>query len=94
MTNQGLTLRQLLEFMDELNTKMAQHPSAKANKLLTRKEVAEILNVSLPTLHDWTKNGKITGYRIGSRVLYKTSEIFGSLIQINHAHTKGVDHGN
>ncbi len=50
--------------------------------LLTRKEAAKLLSVSLPTILDWTKTGKITGYRIASRVRYKRAEIENSLSQI------------
>lgn len=49
---------------------------------LTRHEVAKKLRISLPTLNEFTKNGRITGYRIGGRVLYKESEIEASLCQI------------
>jgi hypothetical protein len=44
-------------------------------KYLTRKETAGKLNVSLPTLNEYTKRQYITGYRFGVRVLYKQSEI-------------------
>ena len=51
-------------------------------ELLSRKEAARLLGVSLPTILDWTKTGKITGYRIASRVRYKRAEIENSLSQI------------
>lgn len=44
-------------------------------KLLTRKEAAEYLNISLGTLHTHTKSGRICGQRIGSRLLYKKSDL-------------------
>lgn len=49
---------------------------------ITRKETAKILHISLPTLNNWTKQGLVNGYRIGSRVLYKKSEIFEALKKI------------
>ena len=51
-------------------------------ELLTRKEASRLLGISLPTLLDWTKTGKVTGYRISSRVRYKRSELENSLSQI------------
>jgi len=51
-------------------------------ELLTRKEAAKILGVSLPTLLDWTKTGKVLGYRIATRVRYKRAELETSLSQI------------
>lgn len=53
-----------------------------SEKLLTRKETADKLKVSLVTLNDWTKRGLIQSYIIGGRVLYKDSEIEKSLHQV------------
>ncbi len=50
----------------------------------TRKETAEILNISLPTLNHYTKKRILTGYRVGVRVLYKQSEIESALSQIKY----------
>lgn len=43
--------------------------------LLTRKEAAEKLHISLVTLGDWTKRGLIKSHIIGGRILYKASEL-------------------
>ncbi len=56
--------------------------SSPNTEFLTRKEASNLLGVSLPTLLDWTKTGKVTGYRIASRVRYKRSELENSLSQI------------
>ncbi len=45
------------------------------NELVTRQEAAKILKISLPTLHNWTKNGLLSCYKVSSRVRYKRSEI-------------------
>ena len=50
--------------------------------LLTRKDTAKLLCISLPTLHDWTKNGTIKAHRIGNRILYKLEEVNDALSQI------------
>lgn len=52
-------------------------------KFLTRKETALSLNVSLPTLNEYTKRNLIIGYRFGVRVLYKQSEIDAALTKMN-----------
>jgi excisionase family DNA binding protein len=54
----------------------------------TRKETAELLNISLPTLHHYTKKGILTGYRVGVRILYKQSEIESALTQIKYERFK------
>lgn len=55
-----------------------------AERYLTRKETAEQLNVSLPTLNQYTKRNLITGYRFGVRVMYKTTDIEASLKNMNY----------
>jgi excisionase family DNA binding protein len=59
-----------------------QTPPQKENDFLTRKQAAALLGISLVTLGDWTKTGKVTGYRIASRVRYKRNELEKSLSQI------------
>lgn len=55
-------------------------------KLLTRIETSKKLNISLPTLHSYTKKGILKGYRVGVRVLYKYSEVESALSQIKYSH--------
>ena len=50
--------------------------------LMTRKETAKYLCISLPTLHDWTKKGIIKANRIGYRVLYKLNDIHDALKEV------------
>lgn len=48
---------------------------------LTRQQVAKQLHLSLTTLDTYTKEGLLTSYKIGHRVLYKKSEINSSLLE-------------
>jgi len=52
------------------------------NDYLTREETAEILKVSLPTLRRYSVNGRIKSYRIGSRILYRRSDLPQSLKKV------------
>jgi excisionase family DNA binding protein len=52
------------------------------DELLTRKQAAKLLGVSLPTLNEWSKSGVVTGYRINTRVRYKRNELEKSLLQM------------
>jgi excisionase family DNA binding protein len=54
-------------------------PKTQDKDLKSRKETARILNISLPTLHLFTKEGSIRAYRIGNRVLYKSEDIENAL---------------
>ncbi len=47
----------------------------RSDTYITRQEAADTLHITLPTLLNWTMEGKIKGYRIGRRVLYKKNEI-------------------
>jgi excisionase family DNA binding protein len=49
------------------------------DELLSRKEVASLLQISLPTLHKKQREGKIPFYRMGTRILFKKSEVMKSL---------------
>ena len=49
--------------------------SPPAQKYLSRQEVCELLKISLPTLHSYTKHGLIQSKKIGNRVLYPFESI-------------------
>lgn len=48
----------------------------------TRREAAERLKISLPTLNKYTKTGKVNGYRIGGKVMYRADDLMASLQKI------------
>ncbi|MEO9485286.1 MAG: helix-turn-helix domain-containing protein [Ekhidna sp.] len=52
-------------------------------RLMTREEAAEFLSISLPTLNDWTKSGKIKCHRIPDtgRVYYLRSELLDAVVE-------------
>ena len=47
---------------------------------LTRKEVCELLHISLSTLYANTKYGNLMSYRIGGRILYRSEEVQNAVI--------------
>jgi excisionase family DNA binding protein len=60
-----------------------------AEEFLTREEVARLLKISFPTLHDWTNKNLLKSYRIGNKVRYRKSEVMQSPKAIN-ASVEGV----
>jgi hypothetical protein len=54
-------------------------PGPDAILMLSRKETAEFLKVSLVTLGDYTDRGILKPYRIGRRVLYEKNELMSVL---------------
>jgi len=49
--------------------------ATKADRYLTKKEVCEMLGVTLPTLYRWDKSGYLPGIRFGRKVRYRLSEV-------------------
>ena len=67
-------------FREELKESfIQQEKESDLNSLLSRKEVAEFLKISLPTLLNYQKSGILRCHRIGSRVLFKKSEVMEAL---------------
>ncbi|TWP24279.1 DUF3853 family protein [Apibacter muscae] len=78
----GVSLQELFQKLENLTHTKTQEKNATESEthlLLTRKEVAHLLKISLPTLHDWTKKGLIKSYRIGNRVRYKQTDLYNAL---------------
>ena len=67
-------------FKEELNEYLKQlGKESDSNKLLSRKEVAELLRISLPTLNNYKKSGILKCHRIASRVLFMKGEVLEAL---------------
>lgn len=54
----------------------------KNKELLTRKEAAQYLSISLSTLKNWTDEGLIKAYKLGGRIYYKKKELINSLEKV------------
>ena len=81
MTNlilQGLSLDDLKstiqcivadEIQNALTTLTDSFPKDTTPEYLTRKETAEMLGVSLPTLHSYVNKGYLTAHRVGEKTV-------------------------
>lgn len=72
-----LELDQLLDLFrevvrEEVDNKINPKP---VERFLSREQAAKELQITLSTLHHHTKSGRLKAHRLGSRVLYKESEI-------------------
>ena len=61
---------------------------APPEELLSRDQAAQLLAITLPTLREYTHKGLVNGYRIGTRVRYKRSEVIASLQRIRTSRNK------
>lgn len=77
-----------IEYLKGLEKRLSEIQKAIKPKpeteLLTRQETAKLLDVSLPTLHSWTKKNILQAYRIGNKVRYKKDEVLKALHKVNH----------
>lgn len=48
-------------------------------ELLTSKQSAKVLGVSLPTLFKWRLEGRVNSFRIASRIRFKRSDLLAAL---------------
>ncbi|MCC8358376.1 helix-turn-helix domain-containing protein [Salinimicrobium sediminilitoris] len=55
---------------------------------ITRQEAAEFLGVSLVTIYNWSKEGVIHPFKIGTRIRFKKSEILKVLHNSNKRASK------
>lgn len=78
-----LILERLAKMEEELHNIKTNFQPKEPIELMTRQEVADFFQISLVTVHDWTKKGILTGYRIGNRIRYKRSEIEDRIISSN-----------
>lgn len=60
-------------------------PTEKPTGLLTRREVAQKLRITLVTLDKYTKAGTLQSYKIGGQIRYKAAEIEKAFEQVKNA---------
>lgn len=65
--------------LQKINEVIQLNPKTETPELLTREEVAKILNVSYTTLFHWNNSGELPAQKIGKRVYYKRSIIMDKL---------------
>ncbi len=66
----------------ELSIILKADPAPDPDELVTRKQAAQYLGLSLPTLHDYTLRGIIPAYRLESRVRYKKGDLLNCLLKV------------
>ena len=86
-TSHSTSLKDFQEIIGAIVEEKLRHfkpepPQPTNSEYATRKDVCERLKISLSTLHYYTKDGILKGYRIGGRVLYKWIEVEDAIKQI------------
>lgn len=57
-------------FVEKVAEKVKEMATAKEPRYYTRQEACEVLGVTLPTLHEYTKRGDLQAFKMNGRVLY------------------------
>ncbi len=91
----GINVEQLLDKIGKLLDSRLKCNTPPKNETqsqyLSRKDVAKLLKISLPTLHEWTKLEWLKSYKIGSRVLYKLEEVQEAVTKVsNNKHKRNI----
>ena len=92
MTNTGFNQIQMAVLMPILNPfidiivervseRVLSATIQKEPKFYSRKETAQLLRVTLPTLARLTKDGLITAKRVGNRILYEAEAIDAAVME-------------
>lgn len=66
--------------VSELKNEFKQAPFS--DIYLTKRQLTELLTVSLSTVNNWTKDGVIQAYQLGGTIYYKASEIECAMIKL------------
>ena len=82
---EGVSATELIEHIKEVVKELipVQQPQPKEDKYLTRKEVCDLLKISVVTVHNWTKKGILNPLKIGNRLRFKESDVLNSLQSVN-----------
>ena len=67
---------------DQLRAFKSSLSNQTSDELLTRYEVAEMLKISIGTVHNWVNQGILKRYGIGNKVYFKKSEVENALIEL------------
>jgi len=70
------------ELIESRENEKQPHQPTDETDLLTPKESAKLLRISIPTLWRWQKKGKVKCYGIAGSRYYKRSELLESLTEL------------
>ena len=74
----------VLEVVEKINRPNQQTE----DQLLRLNDLANLLNVSKVTIHNWKKSGLIPFYRMSNKIYFKKNEVIESLKKANNRSTK------
>lgn len=61
-----------------LNALQDKQSETHTTDFITRKQVCELFNISLPTVHNWIKAGILKPYKIGNQTRFKYTDVLNA----------------
>jgi predicted DNA-binding transcriptional regulator AlpA len=88
---EGLSSETLFkEFSKILDARfLRDEPKTDEDKFITRQAVADMFEISLPTVHSWANCGILKPYKIGNKTRFLLSEVKAAAIK--NGSKKGVE---
>lgn len=77
----SLKLDSLLNEVKDLKENFLPHQSTEPN-YIPRLKLAERLQISIGTLHNWTSKGILKAHQIGGKIYYKADEVNAAMIEL------------
>ena len=65
--------------LQQANVAAPATPASEAEELLTVKQAAALLDVTVHSIHSWKQAGKLPYLKMGSRTYFKRAEVLSSL---------------
>lgn len=72
-------------FISGIRNTVDNTESKSSEKLLTKREMADELDISLVSLTEWMKQGRIPYMRMGKRIYFKKNEVIASMAGFNQS---------
>lgn len=70
-------------FIKDVRKTAGSSQNESTEKLLTKREMADELDISLVSLTEWMKQGRVPYLRMGKRVYFKKKEVVASMSNFN-----------
>lgn len=74
---------ELKELRQELQEIKNNFKPKEQSVYLSRQEVADMLQITLVSVHNWTKKRILHSHQIGGKILYKRKEVEAAIVQLN-----------
>jgi excisionase family DNA binding protein len=69
----------ILDLIKEIKVLLTEKNTSSIDGLMSLEDVAELFNVSLPTVHSYVRKGILVKYKMGAKTYFKREEVLSTL---------------